>query len=130
MGTNEFSLGANLEVYDAEIIGLFGGLEVALSIPIAELALQIHDCTNNLNIAKKAGYLPNVSSQAAFIRFREGARSWLQKGKKVSVQLVPSHIGIIENEKADQKAQKYAAISPRLMTNGVKTLAYRLQSYS
>ena len=123
-GTNGFSLGANSEVYDAEIIGLFGGLEAALFGPIAGLASEIHVCTDNLNIAKEAGSVPNGSSQAAFIRFREGVKSWLQKGKKVSVQWVPSHMGIIGNEKADQEAKKYAAVLPTLMTNGVQTLAH------
>lgn len=37
-GTNVFSLGANAEVYDVEIIELCGGLEAALSSPIAGLA--------------------------------------------------------------------------------------------
>ena len=35
-GTNGFSLGANAEVYDAEILGLCGGLEAALSSPMAD----------------------------------------------------------------------------------------------
>ncbi len=68
--------------------------------------------------------MSNVSSQAAFIRFREGVKSWLQKGKNVSVQWVPSHMRIIEYEKADQEAKKYAAVSPTLMTNGVQTFAH------
>lgn len=80
-GTKGFSLGANAEVYDADIIGLCGGLEAALSSPMAELVAEIHICTDNLNIAKEAGSVPNGSSQAAFIRFREGVKSWLQKGK-------------------------------------------------
>lgn len=47
-GTNGFSLGANAEVYDAEIIGLCGGLEAALSSPMAGLASEIHICTDNV----------------------------------------------------------------------------------
>ena len=85
VGTNKFSLGANAEVYDAEIIGLCRGLEAVLSSFMAELASEIYICTDNLNIAKKAGSVLNKSSQAAFIRFRERIKSWLQKGKKVSV---------------------------------------------
>ena len=68
--------------------------------------------------------MPNGSSQAAFIRFREGVKSWLQKGKKVSVQWAPSHMGIIGNEKAGQEAKRYAAVSPTSMTKGVQTLAH------
>ncbi len=77
MGTNEFSLGANSEVYDAEIIGLFGGLEDALSSPMAGLASEIYIYTDNLNIAKEVGSVPNCSSQVIFIRFREEVKSWL-----------------------------------------------------
>lgn len=123
-GTNGFPLGANAEVYDAEIIALYGGLEAALSSPMAELASEIYICTDNLNIAKEAGSVRNGSSQAAFIRVREGVKSWLQRGKNVSVQWVPSHMGIIGNEKADQEAKRYAAIPPTPMTLGVQTLAH------
>lgn len=103
-------------------MGLCGGLEAALSSPMAGLASEIHVCTDNLNLAREAGSVPNGSSQAAFIRFREGAKSWLQKGKKISVQWVPSHTGIIGNKKADQEAKKYAAVPPTPMTTGYKPL--------
>ena len=121
-GTNAFSLGANAEVYDAEVI--CGGLEAALSSPMAGLVSEIHICTDNLNIAKEAVSVPNGSSQAVFISFREGVKSRLQKGKKMSVQWVPSHMGIIGNEKADQEAKKHAAATPTPMTQGVQTLAH------
>ena len=49
---------------------------------MAGLASAVHICTDNLNIAKEAGSVPNGSRQAAFIRFREGVKSWRQKGKK------------------------------------------------
>ncbi len=91
---------------------------------MAGLASEIHVCTDNLNIAKKAGSVPNGSSQASFIRFREGVKSWLQKGKKVAVQWVSSQMRIIENEKSDQEAKKYEAVSPTLMINGVQTLVH------
>ena len=124
MGTNWSSRGINREIYDAEIIGLYGGLEAAMSSPMAGLASEIHVCTDNLNIAKEARCVPNGSSQAAFIRFREEVKSGPQKEKKVSVQWVPSHRRIIENKKADQEAKKYAAVSPTLMTNEVQILAH------
>ena len=72
---------------------------------MAGLASAVHTCTDNLNIAKEAGSVPIGSSQAAFIRFREGVKSWQQKRKKVSVQWVPSHMGIIGNERANQEAK-------------------------
>lgn len=88
------------------------------------LASEIYICTNNLNIAKQAGFVPNGSSQAAFIRFKKGIKSWLQKEKKVPVQWVSSLMGIIGSEKANQEAKKYAAVSPTTRTKGVQTLAY------
>lgn len=49
---------------------------------IAKLASEIHICIDNLNIRKEAGSVPNGSSQIAFIKFREGVKSWRQKRKK------------------------------------------------
>ncbi len=71
-----------MEEYDVEILGLYEGLEAALSSPMAGLASGIHICIDNLNIAKEAGSVPNSSSQAAFIKFREGVKSWLKKRKR------------------------------------------------
>lgn len=87
-------------------------------------ASEIHICKDNLNIAKEAGSVPNNTSQAAFIRFREWIRSQLQKGQKLSFQWVPSHIGIIGNEKAGQEAKGYVAVSPTPLIKGVQTLAH------
>lgn len=61
-----FSLVPKAEVYDAEILGLCGGLEAALTSPIVGLISGIHICTYNLNVAQKAGSLPNGSEQAGF----------------------------------------------------------------
>lgn len=72
-------------------MGLCGGLEAALSSLIAGLASEIHICTDNLNIAKEAGSMPKGSSQAAFIKFKERVKSWLQKGKKVNMQQQHPH---------------------------------------
>ena len=71
VGTNGLSLGTGAEIYDAEIIAPCGGLEAALSSPMAEQASEVYICTDNLNIAKEAGSVRNGSSQAAFVRFRE-----------------------------------------------------------
>lgn len=62
---------------------------------MAGRALEIHICTDNLNIAKEAGSVLKGSSQAVFMRFRKGLKSWLQRGKKVLVQWVSSHMGIM-----------------------------------
>ncbi len=86
LGTNGFSLGVKSKIYDAEIIGIYRGLEAALSSFIPGLASELYVCTNNLHIAKEAGLVSKSSSQGAFIRFREGVKCWLQKGKKESVQ--------------------------------------------
>ena len=104
---NGFSLGPKAEVYDAEVLGLCGGLEAALSRPMVGLISGIHVCTDNLSIAQKAGSIPNGSSQAGFARFKEAAQSWIQHGKRITVQWVPSHMGIQGNEKADIEAKKH-----------------------
>ena len=67
--------------------------------------LGIHICTDNLHIAKEAGSVPNGSSQAAFMRFREGVKSWLQKRKKMSCQ------GIIGDERAQCFCQAWSFFS-------------------
>lgn len=46
------------------------------------------------------------------------------KREKVSVQWVPSHIGIIGNEKAGQEAKGYEAVSPTPLIKGVQTIAH------
>ncbi len=68
LGMNGFLLGPKAEVYDAEILGLYGGLEAALTSPIVGVISGIHVCTNNLSVAQKAGSIPNRSSQAGFVR--------------------------------------------------------------
>ena len=91
---------------------------------MARLASAVHICTDNLNIAKEAGSVPNGSSQAALIRFREGVKSWRQKGKQVSVQWVSSHMGIIGNERANQEAKRQAAVPSTPITEVIQTLAH------
>ena len=91
---NGFSLGSKAEIYDAEILGLCGGLEAALTSPMVGQVSGIHMFTENLNVAQKAGTIPNGSSQAGFARFKEMAKRWVQQGKRMTVQWVPSHMGI------------------------------------
>lgn len=47
LGINGFSLGPKAEGYDAEILGLCGGLEAALTSPIFELISGIYICRDN-----------------------------------------------------------------------------------
>ena len=97
----------NAEVYEAEIIGLCGGLNAALSSPMAGLVSEVHVCKDNLIIAKEVGSVPNSSRQAAFIKFREGVKSWLQKGKKKDVGATGSKPhGNHGNERADQESKE------------------------
>ena len=121
---NGLSLGPRIEVYDAEILELCGGLEAALTSPMVGLISGIHICTDNLSVAQKAGSIPNGSSQAGFARFKEAAQRWVQHGRRIIVQWVPSHIGIQNNEKADIKAKKHAETLSTAATEETQTLAH------
>ncbi len=66
LGMNGFSLGANVEVYDAEALAMLGGLEVAIASPMARLAPEIYICLDNLSVTRNAGKTTKGSSQAAF----------------------------------------------------------------
>ena len=121
---NGFSLGINAEVYDAEALAMCGGLEAAISSPMARVASGIHICLDNLSVARDAGNTTKGSSQAAFKKFRDAAKGWLQSGKRMTVQWIPSHTGIEGNEIADQEAKKYAKVLPTPLTQAVQTLAH------
>ncbi len=117
-------MGPKAEVYDAEILGLCGGLEAALTSPMFRAISGIHVCTDNLSIAQKAGSVPNGSSQVRFARFKEAARHWIRQGGKITVQWVPSHMGIQGNEKADIEAKKHAETVVTAATEETQTLAH------
>lgn len=121
---NGFSLGANAEVYDAEVLAMLGGLEAAIASPMARLAPGIHFCLENLSVARNAGRTTKGSSQAAFKKFRDVAKIWLQTGKRLTVQWIPAHPGIEGNEIADSEAKKYAKIAIAPGSQGVQTLAH------
>lgn len=104
LGMNGFLLRRKAEVYDAEILGLFGSLEEALNSPIVGLISGIHICTDNLSVAQ-AGSTPNGCSQAGFAKFKEAAQFWVQPGRRMTVQWVPSDMGIQGEKKADIKAK-------------------------
>lgn len=124
LGMNGFSLGSKAEVYDAEILRLCGGLEAALTSPMVGVISGIHVCIDNLSVAQKAGSIPNGSSQAGFARFQEAARHWIWQGSRITVQWVPSHMGIKGNEKADMEAKKHAEIVVTAGTEETQTLAH------
>lgn len=92
------------EVYDAEILGPCGGLELVLSRQTVELIYRIHVCTVKLSVTQKAGYIPNASGQAV-------TQHWVQQRRMITFKCVPSHMGIQGNEKADihrsQKIRRY-----------------------
>ena len=52
LGKNGFSIGRHVEVYDAEVMRICGGLEAAVSSPMIRVVLSIHICTDNLNVAQ------------------------------------------------------------------------------
>lgn len=83
---NEFSLGINAEVYDAEALAMCGELEAAISSPMTRVASGIHICLDILSVARDAGIRKKGSSQAEFKNFRDVAKTWLQSGKIMTVQ--------------------------------------------
>lgn len=112
------------EVYDAEALAILGGLEAAIASPMARLVPGIHICLDNLSVARNAGQTTKGSSQAAFKKFRDVAKIWLQSGKRLTVQWIPAHTGILGNEIADREAKKYAKIAIAPGSQSVQTLAY------
>lgn len=78
----------------------------ALTSPMVGLVSGINIFTYNLSVAQKAGFIPKGSSQAGFARFKEGSPTLGPAKKMITVQWVPSHVGIQGNEEADIKAKK------------------------
>ena len=109
---NGFSLGANIEVYDAEALAILGGLEEAIASPMARLTPGIYICLDNLNVGRNAGNTTKGSSHAAFKKFRFASKGWLHTGKRLTVQWIPAHTGIERNEIAEKEAKRYAKIGP------------------
>lgn len=88
-----------------------------------EVCPGIHICTDNSSVAQKAGFIPNGSSQAGFAKFKKAAQQWIRQGRKLTVQWVPSHMGIQGNEKADIEAKKYSDVIATAVTERTQTLA-------
>ncbi len=124
LGMNRFSLGANAEVYDAEALAMLGGPETAIASSMARLAPGIHIFLDNLRVARNAGKTTKGSSQAVFKKFRDSAQGWLCTGKRLTIQWIPSHMGIEGNEIVDKEAKIYAKITPAPFTQRVQTLAH------
>ena len=122
-------LGRYAEVYNAEVIGICGGLEAAVTSPMIGIITSIHIYTDNLNVAQKAGTIPNDSSQEEFRKFKQIAENWLDIGRKVSVQWIPAHIGIKMNDIADGEAKKYAGNPSTInATKEVQIISYACQT--
>ncbi len=83
-------------MYDAEA--------VALKSFIARVAPGIHICLDNLNVVCNAGQILKGFNQRVFRKFRDAAKTWLQTGKQMTVQWIPGHTEIEENEIADKEA--------------------------
>ena len=86
LGKNGFSLGRHAELYDAEVMGICGGLEAAVTRLTIGAVFSTHICMDNPNNTQQAGIIPNGSSQEGFRKFKQIAEIWLSIGRKVSVQ--------------------------------------------
>ena len=104
------SLGNAYEIYDAEVIAMLEGLKQAFSSPITRVPHGIHICLDNLGVARKSSLIPEGSCQDNFKQFRNLAKEWLQTGKEMTVQWIPSHAGIEGNEMADKEAKKHSKL--------------------
>ena len=125
LGQNGFSLGRHAEVYDAEVMGICGGLEAVVTSPMIRAVSIIHICTDNLSVAQQAGTITNGSSQDGFRKFKQIAENWLSIERKISVQWVPAHMGKKGNDIADAEAKRYAGNLPNISaTEEIQTLAY------
>lgn len=63
-------------------MGIYGGLDAAVTSPLIGSVLSIHICTDNLNVAQQAGIISNDSSQEGFrssSRLQKSVRA--QEGK-------------------------------------------------
>ncbi len=99
--TQGVPLGDTQQFYDAEVTTMLGGLNAALKSPMARVSLGLHICLDNLSVARNAGLTPKGSSQEIFRRFREAAKSWLQVGKRLSVQWIPGQMPNGDRRKRD-----------------------------
>lgn len=58
-------------------------------------------------------------------KFKQLTENWLSKGKKISVQWVPAHVGIKGNDIADAEAKRYAENTPTISAvEEIRTLAF------
>lgn len=125
LGKNGFSLGRHAEVYDAEVMGIYRGLEAIVTSLIIRVVLSIHIYTDNLNVAQQAGTIPNGFNQNEFRKFKQIAENWLSIGRKISVQWVLAHMGIKDNNIADAETQRYVGNLATISTSKeIHTLAY------
>ena len=111
LGKGGIPLGSRAEGYDSEAIALCKRFETTPAIPETRGAPGIHICLDNLSVAREAGSVPNGSSQSTFERFRKCAKWWLKSGKRLTVQWIPGHAGILGNEIADIRPNKQPSFS-------------------
>lgn len=123
IGKAGISLGKTTEVYDSEATAMCKGFEAALTHPATRGAPGIHVCLDNPSVAQNAGSVTQGSSQSVFKRFRDNAKWWLRSGKRLTVQWIPSHSGIIGNEIADLEARTHAKVLSTTGTQGSQTIA-------
>lgn len=99
------------------------GLKQALSSPMTRVANGIHICLDNLGVARKSSLIPEGSSQETFRQFRSLAKGWLQAGKTMTIQWIPSRAGIEGNELANKEAKKQAKLPPSTERTRHQTLS-------
>lgn len=125
LGKNGFSLGRHVGVYGAEVLGICGGLNTAVSSSMIGSVSIIHICMDNLNVAQQAGTIPNGASQDRLGKFKLIAENWLSRGGKISVQWTPAHMGIKGNDITENEAKRNSGYpSTFSATEEVHIIAY------
>ena len=90
---------------------------------MARVANGIHICLDNIGVACMSSLIPEGSSQETFKHFRILAEGWPQTGKTMTVQWIPSHVGIEGNELADKEAKKQTKLPPSTERTNHQTLS-------
>ncbi len=72
----------NVELYNTTTLAICKGLNAAIFSLIAKIALEIHICLDNLNIAWKVKNIKKCYSHVVLNKFEFAVKNWLYTGKK------------------------------------------------